>query len=68
MPLILAFSIHFVLFIPFGIKIGYVLYFLGLSFSILSWYKFGLGDYSKYNSSGPFRVGYIQFTTKEYQN
>ena len=67
-PLATCLFLHSVLLLGFGIKIGYVLYIAGLAFSCFCWYKFGLGDYSKYKPSGSFRVGCTQFTTIEYKN
>lgn len=67
MPLIAAFTVHFLVYFP----TGFTLYWLvgaGFACSLYLWLKYGENDYSKFTPTGPYRVGYKEFTTKQWSN
>ena len=51
----------------FGCTFTYPLLVVALLTSLYFWNKYGALDYSKLKVSGPFRVGYREFTTTEYE-
>ncbi len=56
-----------IVFLATGIYFCWFFY-VGFLFSVSVSIKFGMGDYSKFKPSGPYRVGYKEFTTKELSN
>ena len=41
---------------------------VGLASSVVAWFAYGEGDYSKFRPSGKFRVGFRDFKSKELGN
>lgn len=63
----ITFLMHALVYFITGYKILNLVYFLGFAASLFGIFKFGL-EYSKVKLSGPFRVGVIDFTTKDFKN
>lgn len=68
LPFIATFLIHAVLYLVAGFRIFEWLFYGATLLALGCWILYGLGDYSKFTPSGPFRVGMKEFHSKEYQN
>jgi hypothetical protein len=66
-PLFIAFLLHAIVYFITGYKILILVYFIGFAVSSYGLIRFGL-EYSKVKPSGPFRVGVLDFTTKDFKN
>lgn len=67
LPLIITFFFYRIAFFLTGYYLHWPLI-LGYVFSVFSWIKYGEGDYSKFRTSGKYRVGFRNFRSKEFGN
>ena len=62
-PLYISFFFHIILLITTGYCVGQPIFIIGFAASIYLSLKFGELDFSQVKPTGPFRVGYKEFTT-----
>ena len=51
-----------------GFKFMIWIHIVALAFSLILWRLYGISDYSKFQKSGPYRVGVKEFKTEEFNN
>lgn len=66
-PLVFTFAVQQMIFMLTRLYLNWI-FVCGFSVSFALAIKFGQGDYSNFKPSGPFRVGYKEFTSKDLEN